>query len=570
MSRTPTDLVELLRERAQHQGADRAYTFLVDGDHEEHTLTYGALDAQARAIAARLQARGHAGQRALLLYPPGLEYVAAYFGCLYAGVVAVPAYPPRPNKPSPRLESIVTDAQAALALTTDAILQKLQPRFPEMPRMASLDWLTTDGVGTDGADAWRAPKVDGDTLAFLQYTSGTTGTPRGVMVTHGNLLHNSALIAEGFEHTVDDRGVFWLPIYHDMGLIGGVLQPLWIGRPTTLMPPAAFLQSPFRWLSAISRLKANVSGGPDMAYELCARQVTDEQKATLDLSGWELAFTGAEPIRPETLERFSRAFAGCGFRREAFYPCYGLAEATLMVTGGRRLRAPRVHRVERPALLEGRARPARGDDAEAHALVSCGRSLHGQEVRVVDPETGRTCADGEVGEIWVHGPCVARGYWNRAEASEAAFGGRRQDGPDRRYLRTADLGFIHEDELFYTGRMKDLLVVGGRHHYPQDLERTAELAHPALRPGFGAAFLLDDGKLALIYELERRARPDMNEVTGAVREAVRKRHGLPLHAFSIIRMLSIPKTSSGKIQRYACKAAFLDGSLETVHTWSAG
>lgn len=312
--RTPAHLVELLRHRALTHPDGHAYSWLVDGDEEEIQVTYGHVDAQARSIAAMLQDLGAQGQRALLLYPPGLEYIAAYFGCLYAGVIAVPAYPPRLNKPSPRLGSIVADAQATLALTASGIFSKLQPRLPETPQLAALNWKTTDGLGTANAHAWKPFEPTRETLAFLQYTSGTTAPPRGVMVTHGNLLSNSALIADGFEHTVDDRGVFWLPIYHDMGLVGGVLQPLWIGRPTTLMPPAAFLQSPYRWLRAISRLKVNVSGGPDMAYDLCARQVTAEQKATLDLSAWELAFTGAEPIRAQTLRRFVTAFEPCGFR----------------------------------------------------------------------------------------------------------------------------------------------------------------------------------------------------------------------------------------------------------------
>jgi len=325
VQQTPANLVELLRHHALTNPDGHAYSWLVDSDDEELKITYGQVDAQSRAIAAMLQNMGAKGQRALLLYPPGLEYIGAYFGCIYAGVIAVPAYPPRLNTPTPRLAAIVADAQATLALTTSSILQKLQPRLRETPQLAALQWKTTEGVGTANADSWKPFEPSRDTVAFLQYTSGTTAIPRGVMVTHDNLLANSALITEGFSQTADDRGVFWLPIYHDMGLIGGLLQPLWHGHPTTLMPPAAFLLSPYRWLRAISRLKATISGAPNMAYDLCTRQITAEQRSTLDLSSWKLAFTGAEPIQAVTLRNFVAAFEPCGFRASSFYPCYGSA-----------------------------------------------------------------------------------------------------------------------------------------------------------------------------------------------------------------------------------------------------
>ncbi|MBI5496745.1 MAG: fatty acyl-AMP ligase [Deltaproteobacteria bacterium] len=567
----PGHLVELLRKRARENPGGHAYAWIPEGDGEEVRVTYAALDHHARAIGAWLLGHARPGDRALLLYPPGLEYIAAFFGCLYAGIMAVPAYPPRPNRPSPRLQAVVDDAQATLALTTRGIMEKLAPRLADQPALARLQWLTTDGMDERAADGWVAPAIDPSTVAFLQYTSGTTAPPRGVMVTHGNLAAQAKLIADGFQHSPDERGLFWLPVYHDMGLIGGVLQPLWIGCPTTLMSPAAFLQSPWRWLRAISVLKANVSGGPDMAYELCARVVTAEQKAGLDLSSWELAFTGAEPIRPATLERFTRAFAACGFRASAFYPCYGGAENTLIVAGGWRGRAPRVLPVEREALYRGRAVVSSEETGPATVLLAgCGRPLGGQEVRVVDPQRRQPLPDRVVGEVWVRGPSVARAYWNRADRTADELGATLADGQGP-YWRTRDLGFLDAGELFFVARAADVLQLDGRAIPPQEIEMTAEAAHPALRGGFGAAFTVELGgvvRLAMVCELERRQKADLDAVIPAVRAALRAVHGVELAAFTLVRMLSIPKTSSGKVQRYAARAGFLDGTLEAVAEWT--
>jgi acyl-CoA synthetase (AMP-forming)/AMP-acid ligase II len=320
----PTTLVDLLCQRAELQADDRAYTFLVDGESEEVHLTYRELDRQARAIGAWLESQDLKGQRALLLYPPGLDFIATFFGCQYAEVVAVPAYPPRANRTPSRIQAIAADAGATVALTSDSVLERIRPLIDQTSDLKGLRWLSTDQIA-HGADQgyerqWRRPQITGDTLAFLQYTSGSMGTPKGVMLSHSNLLHNSALIAYAFEHTRSASGVFWLPSYHDMGLVGGILQPLYLGRPNILMSPVAFLQKPFRWLQAISHYRATTSGGPDFAFDLCVRKITPNQRATLDLSSWTVAFSGAEPVRAETLERFAETFAPCGFRPEAFYP----------------------------------------------------------------------------------------------------------------------------------------------------------------------------------------------------------------------------------------------------------
>ena len=569
----PPTLVHLVRHRAACQPDDIAFTFLVDGENEQIQLTNAELDRQARAIGAWLQSLDLVGERALLLYPPGLEFVAAFFGCLYAGVTAVPVYPPRRNRSLARIQAIADDAQARVALTTDVVVRLMQPLIHETPHLEALTWLTTDHVPASMEERWQFPDVHTDTLAFLQYTSGSTGAPKGVMLNHGNLLHNSALIAYAFEHTRSGVGVFWLPSYHDMGLIGGILQPLYVGRPNILMSPVAFLQKPYRWLSAITRFGATTSGGPNFAYDLCVRKVTPEQKATLDLSTWQVAFNGAEPVRADTIERFCEAFAPCGFRREAFYPCFGMAEATLIVSGGFVKKPPVIRWYQAAALGQDRVVPAEPHDPAARALVGCGNNLPDQEIVIVDPETRTRCPAGRVGEIWVRGPSIALGYWNQPEATEATFRAYLADTGQGPYLRTGDLGFLDDGELFITGRIKDLIIFRGVNIYPQDIEQTAEKSHPSLLPNAGAAFTVEaDGRqrLVLVQEVERRRKGNFEEVFDAIRRAVSREHELPLDAIVLVHANSIPKTSSGKIQRHACRNGYLEGSLRVVAQWERG
>ena len=566
----PSTLVNLLRWRALNQPDQRVYTFLVDGETEEVHLTYGELDRQARAIAASLQSLGATGERALLLYPPGLEYIAGFFGCLYAGVIAVPAYPPDParlDRTLPRLQAMVADAQATVALTTAPILSMAEFVFAQAPDLAALQWLTTDTLADGTEDGWQEPALTGDSLAFLQYTSGSTRTPRGVMLSHDNLLYNSSLIRQAMEVTPDAIVVSWLPPYHDMGLIGAILQPLYAGCTCILMSPVSFLQRPFRWLQAISRYRATISGGPNFAYDLCVRKITPEQRATLDLSCWSLAFNGAEPVRSQTLDRFAAAFEPCGFRREAFYPCYGLAEATLIVSGGLRSVPPVIHTVQGAALEQNRVVDASATDEDARALVGCGQNLPGQKIVIVDPETLVQCPPDQVGEIWVAGPSVAQGYWNRPEETEQTFRAYMADTGEGPFLRTGDLGFMRDGELFITGRIKDLIIIRGRNHYPQDIELTVEQSHPALRPGCGAAFSVDvsgEERLVVVQEVYTNRPWDPDEVVGAIRQAVAETHEVQVYAVVLIEPRSIPKTSSGKIQRRACRAMFLAGTLDVV------
>jgi acyl-CoA synthetase (AMP-forming)/AMP-acid ligase II len=565
--------VDLLSYRAQNQSDKTAYTFLQDGETEAGRLTYKELDRLARAIAKQLQSLDATGSRALLLYPPGLEFIAAFFGCLYAGVVAVPAYPPRRNQNISRLQAIVSDAQAAVALTTTSELTNIERRFAQNRELAALRWLVTDKIASNLASDWQEPTVSRDTLAFLQYTSGSTGTPKGVMVSHGNLLHNSALIHKCFEHTPNSQGVIWLPLYHDMGLIGGVLQPLYGGFPVALMSPVDFLQKPFRWLQAISRSKSTTSGGPNFAYDLCVRKITPEQRSCLDLSSWEVAFTGAEPVRAQTLEQFAAAFEPCGFRREAFLPCYGMAETTLIVSGGLKTSPPVVRQIHGVALEENRVVAAASQQEATRTIVGCGQSLLDQKIVIVDPESLTPCPADKVGEIWVSGPSVAHGYWNRPEETKQIFYAYLADTREGRFLRTGDLGFLQNGELFITGRIKDVIIIRGQNHYPQDIELTVEKSHPALRPSCGAAFTVEvkgSERLVVVQEVERSylRKLDVNEVVGNIRASVAAEHALQVYATVLVKTGSIPKTSSGKIQRHACRAGFLAGSLNVVEDWS--
>lgn len=572
--------VELLRQRAAQHPDMPVYIFLVDGESDAVTMTYGELDCQARAIAVQLQALGSAGERALLLYPPGIEYIAGFLGCLYAGVVAVPAYPPNPARLArtlPRIQTIVANAGATVALTTEMIRALAPMVFEQAPDLGALRWLATDGPTNGIEQSWRPPPINGETLAFLQYTSGSTGTPKGVMLSHANLLANEAVIAEAFALAPGDCGVSWLPPYHDMGLIGGILQPIYLGTHCVLMSPVTFLQRPIRWLQAISRYGGTISGGPNFAYDLCARKVTPEQLATLDLSHWSLAFNGAEPVRAETIDRFAATFAACGFRREAFYPCYGLAEATLLVTGADREAPPLVLDVETSGLADNRVLPARGE--QATRLVSCGRCYGDLTLAIVDPATQTRCQPDQIGEIWVAGSSIAQGYWQQPDESTSTFQAQIAVTDEKPFLRTGDLGFVRDGALFVTGRLKDLIIIDGRNVYPQDIELTTEQCHPAIRAGCSAAFSVDaDGeeRLVIAAEVERNfvaaqrretaeaGPPAVQEVIGAIKRAVSAQHDLRVYAVILLMTGTIPKTSSGKIQRHACRAAYLDRTLEAV------
>jgi amino acid adenylation domain-containing protein len=560
-------IVDILRWRALHQAGRSAYTFLVDGESQERSCTYEELDQQARAIAAHLQSLTSTGDRVLLLYPPGLEYIAAFFGCLYAGAIAVPAYPPRLNRSMERLQAVAQDSQASLALTTAQILSNVEALLAESPQLRSLRFLATDAISKAPSEQWRAPDLDGDSIAFLQYTSGSTSAPRGVLVSHGNLLQNERMIQQAFRQTEESVIFSWLPLYHDMGLIGCMLQPLYAGARCILMSPMAFLQRPLRWLQAISRYRATTSGGPNFAYDLCARKVTAEQRASLDLSSWAVAFNGAEPVRYETLNRFAAAFEPCGFRRESFIPCYGLAEATLFVSGGSSSTAHRACRINRSELEHNRVVPVDDSDLNALTIVGCGQAALEQKVLIVDPGTLTPGSGDRVGEIWVSGPSVAQGYWDRPGHTAETFQARLAGSGGGPFLRTGDLGFIRDGELYVTGRIKDLIIIRGRNHYPQDIELTVEQSHPSLRPGSNAAFSVsvnDEERLVIVQEAGHAKESILDEAIENIRLAVMENHEAQVYDLVFIKAGTIPKTSSGKIQRHACRAMFLANTLQLV------
>ncbi|HEX6047365.1 MAG TPA: beta-ketoacyl synthase N-terminal-like domain-containing protein [Pyrinomonadaceae bacterium] len=564
--------VELLRRRSLLHPAKIALTFLQDGETEKANLTYEELDRHARAIGATLQKLQARGERALLIYPPGLDFIAALFGCFYAGVIAVPAYPPHLNRPMPpRLKAIIDNAEVTLVLTTAPLLSNIEKRWTDASSLTGLRWIATETLDIESADEWRDPEVEADTVAFLQYTSGSTSSPKGVMVSHGNLLHNELMLKVAFEQSEETVFVVWLPLHHDMGLIGNVLQAIYLGGRAILMAPAAFLQSPFRWLQAISRYRARTSGAPNFAYDLCVDKISDEQRSTLDLTSWSLAFNGAEPINHRTLDRFSSRFKPCGFRREVFYPCYGLAEATLFVSGGQKSAAPIVHTFNAEALARNELVETAPEDTGTRTLVSCGHTWLAQEIAIVDPESQVRLGDTQIGEIWLAGPHIAKGYWEQPEASERAFGGYIAETGEGPFLRTGDLGFLKNGELYINGRLKDLIIIRGRNYYPQDIEWTVEQANNGVRAGCVAAFSVDvDGRERLIVaaEVDRHFRSaSVEEAVVQIRERIAEEHELEVFAVSLLKFGKIPRTTSGKIQRHACRNDYIAGKLDIVGQW---
>ena len=589
----PSTVVELLTRRAAEYGEKRVYVYLADGEVEAAQLTFAEVDRRARAIAATLQQKQAAGESALLLYPASLDFATAFFGCLYGGVIGVPAYPPHPqrvNRTLPRLQAIAADAKAKFVMTTRQVYSMAEMLFDQAPDLARMEWVVTDEIPDAMAETWQPPDITPDSLAFLQYTSGSTSTPKGVMVTHRNMLCNAAYYRDGWEHTPNTVTVTWMPNFHDLGLMDGIIQPIYTGYQSVLMSPVAFLQRPLRWLQAISKYRAAYSAGPNFAFDLCVRKISPEQRAALDLSCWKAALNAAEPVRRETMERFTKAFEGCGFRWKTFSPGFGLAEATLKVSATRREDDPVFCTVDALALEQHKVvevPPSRQDNVRV--LAGCGRPAvepSGVRVVIVNPDSLTACAPDEVGEIWVSGPGVAVGYWHRPEETEHTFHAYLADTGEGPFLRTGDLGFMKNGVLFIAGRLKDMIIIDGRNLYPHDIELTVEQSHPAIRPGCTAAFSVDsaDGEhLVVVAEIERRERArggerkpsaelkdpsaaDVRTIQAAIRQAVAEFHDVHVYTIDLIKPGTILKTSSGKIQRQACRQAFLHRQLEFLPT----
>jgi phthiocerol/phenolphthiocerol synthesis type-I polyketide synthase C len=567
-------LLDVARHRAGLHPEKLAFDYCrFTPDGEQHSqLTYRQLDAKARAIAATLQREGMVGERVLVLCPSGVDFVAAFFGCIYAGAAAIPVHPPVRSRVVGRVASILRDVDAGFVLATAASQSELKAAVDGLADGNSLRWCAVDDVSDDTAAEWVAPELDPGTIALLQYTSGSTNTPKGVVVTHANLLHNLETIAQACG---DDSGVFWLPLHHDMGLIGGVLETLYLGGSSYFMPPEAFIERPMRWLEAMSRHRSTTTTAPNFAYELCIENSTEEERAALDLSNWRSALCGAEPVRAATMDRFAEAFACAGFRSEAFHPVYGLAEATLLVAGGSNSAVPVVRHVDGIAMREHRVVDVGPEHPAATQFVGCGRTHNGQELVIADPESRQPCGVGEVGEIWLSGGGVAAGYWGRPEETEQTFQAFLSDGRGP-FLRTGDLGFQLDDELFVTGRLKDLVIIRGRNYYPEDIEANVQDSHPGLLRGRGACFSVtpesgSDEELVVVQEVDRSliGEGDVSEVIAAIRTSITEHHEIRPYAVVLVDLLQIPTTSSGKIRRTKCRESFLDGELQVFAQWRA-
>lgn len=574
------NLVEMAATRAAHLGDKTVTTFLGDSGAPEGSLTFAGLDRAARNIAAHLTEKGLANKNLMLLYTPGLDYIKAFFGCLYAGSVPVPAYPPMGARDIDRLKRIVLDCDAGAILSSSMLRPMIEAWISNPSNGLNIECIPTDLSASVDAPGFNPADMDLDAVAFLQYTSGSTGHPKGVMVSHGNLLENFKQIVWNFTHSSDVEAigpeyktVIWLPPFHDMGLIGGVLTPVFIGTQVTLMSPLTFLKNPFVWLKAITDVGAKVSGGPNFSYQYCARKITDEQVAQLNLSTWDVAFNGAEPIQVDSLNAFANKFASAGFDAKAFLPCYGLAEATLYVAGTPASRGALVRDASLAALAKGEFLPLEsGSPQEVTGLVSSGVIAQGADVRIVDPNTHVECSEGNVGEIWVNSPSVAQGYWNKPSFSDSVFRAAIKGQDDKTFMRTGDLGFLFENELFVTGRIKEMIIVAGRNHYPQDIEFSLQSSNPVYRKGCGAAFAVaDHGKeqLVVMQELSTtNMQPaEYQQLALQAARAITFRHGISPKTLVFIAPGNLPKTSSGKIQRTEAKKIYEAGNITTLYTW---
>ena len=587
------NLVEMATYRANTQPHTTYVNFIKDSGTCDDTSTFQSLHEDAQRIAAYLQAKGLAGRNVLLLFPSGIDYVRTFFGCLYAGVTPVPAYPPMGAKDLTRLQNIANDCNAGAILSNRVLAPTIENWTSNLGYHNSVPSLAVEEMLAGNLDAGFEPyQADPNELAFLQYTSGSTGHPKGVEITHGNLLANFRQIAHGFLHGNDKlseidplsgdnqlRLVTWLPPFHDMGLIGGVLTPVCIGAQVSLMAPLTFLKRPMLWLKTISEQKAHVSGGPNFGYQYCVQKISEEQAEQLDLSTWEIAFNGAEPIQAQALRNFSERFKASGFKSSAFLPCYGLAEASLFVAGSPSGRGARTLNADLSQLAQGRFKHT--DNVSGNnSLVSSGTSAINTEVRIVNPRTLTPCNEGEVGEIWINSPSVARGYWNKPQFSKSVFGATLKDtgkGDENKkpFLRSGDLGFVQDGELYVTGRIKEMIIIAGRNHYPQDIEQTLQSANPTFKGGGGAAFSITrDGEeeLVIVQEIDRAAgkQADFKMLAAEGIKAISSRHGITPHALVLVSGSTIPKTSSGKIQRAAAKNTYQEGNVVPVYVWQAG
>jgi acyl-CoA synthetase (AMP-forming)/AMP-acid ligase II/acyl carrier protein len=558
-------------EHAGSKPDEIAFRYLTDLDQAPQELSFKGLWQDAQAIASYLSRIAEVGDRIMLFFPPGLAYVKAFYGCLIAGMVAVPLYPPRRNVKSDRIMKVAQSCQSTVALTTLSELTVVKGTWDEQNAInLPLNFHTTDHISYQDADLAELPQVDPAAAAFLQYTSGSTGTPKGVVITHANIIGNVRHLSLMSSGNPDDVFVNWLPLFHDLGLITAVLWPVYLGAPSNLMAPATFVREPVLWLKAISRYRGSMCGSPNFAYDLCSAKVAEADLAGLDLSSWRVAYNAAEPVRADTLDNFVARFGPCGFRAEAFYPGFGMAEATVFITGGEARLKPTILSVNKVALAAGQLELMDASDPLATRIVSCGTASEPHQVRVVDPDSACSLPEGRVGEIWFSGPSVSPGYWQLDELNAVTFhqnivGETRSPG----FLRTGDLGVMWQGELYVAGRIKDLIIVRGRNYYPQDIEASAGLAHKAIRQAAVAAFSVTEGgheHLVVVAEIERECFRSMNadEVISAIRQQVMLDFDVSVDRVVLLKPYKIPLTSSGKIQRKQTREMLQSGELDVL------
>jgi len=568
--RESQSLVEIISKRATVQPDDVVYKYLGDGINETESFTFKEIDRVARSIAEALSKKLSKGDRVLLLFPQGLQYVAALYGCFYGGFIAIPAYPPRRNRKMDRINSIIEDSGAAAGLVTEDVFKTIERNFAEDELLKGMEWFQYETISTNTNPPALSNLPKPEDVAFIQYTSGSTGNPKGVMITHKNIVYNSDFIRRSFgfdRHTV---GMNWLPIFHDMGLVGGIFQAAFLGLINIGMPPVAFLKNPLNWLKAIDKYKATTGGGPNFSFDYCVQKIKPEEVEGLDLSSIKNFYCGGEPVRKKTFEEFPKAFKGAKVRTNQMFAVYGMAETTLIVTGKDPATEPSFVRVDQDALSKNRLVFA-PEDAKGINLVSNGRVWMDTKVAIVNPETFVEVDENSIGEVWISGPTVAKGYWNKPEENKRTFNAYLSNGQGP-WLRSGDLGFMYQDELYITGRLKDLIIIRGVNYYPNDIEYSIQQSHEAFKPNSGAAFSIHkDGieKLVIVQELERNylRNTDFDELMAHIRKTIADEHELEVYSIALIRTGSIPLTSSGKIQRRQTRYEFLTGKLNVVASW---
>ncbi len=565
------DMVSLLLKNAEQFGDKPLYIFLEDGVNESLRISYRDVVKKAKAVGAELQKHGSKGDHILLLFPAGIEFVISLYACFLTGMVAIPAYPPRRKKIDPRFLSILQDANPSTILATQQIHQDLEQLELKNINLDEINMISFESINAEQSEDWQNPKVSKDDILLLQYTSGSTGSPKGIMVSHGNMIHDSECIRQSFGFDENMIVVNWLPNFHDMGLIGNLIQPAYVGGSVITMTPMRFIQEPLNWLKCISKYKGTCSGAPNFAYDYCVDKIPADSVKDLDLSSLNVLYNGSEPVRKQTIERFAKHFKDAKFSSRQFFPCYGMAETVLIITGGDYTAEPVYFNADVKALENNKAILAK-EGSESRQLTACGFPWLGMSVMIVNPETKLPCPKGEIGEIWAKGSSITKGYWNKPEETEHTYHAYLRGTDSGPWLRTGDLGFIHEGQLYVSGRLKDLIIIRGANFFPNDIEHSVENCHDALRKNASAAFSMDiddKEKLIIIQELERAYMRDFNEeeIFESMRNAVFADHGIQPDIILLTKMGSIKKTSSGKTQRFAMRDIWKNDELDVLASW---